>query len=183
MSDRSIGLLELSSVASGFTAVDAMLKTAQVDVLLARTICSGKYLAIIGGDVASVQAAVEAGSQVERLAVIDMHVIPRVHDKVFPAISGAVVPHMRGAFGCIETFSVVTGIHAADAACKAADVDLLELRAAMALGGKAFVTLTGDVGAVTAAVEAGKQVASDEGLLVNAVVIPGPHPSLLAEII
>lgn len=183
MSDRSIGLLELSSVAAGFEAVDAMLKTAPVEVLLARSICSGKYLTIIAGDVASVQSALEAGTGVQRLAVIDWQVIPRVHEKVFPAIGGAVVPQLRGAFGCIETFSVVCGIHSADAACKAADVDLLELRAAMALGGKAFVTLTGDVGAVTAAVEAGRQVASDEGLLVNAVVIPGPHPGLLTEIV
>lgn len=183
MADKSIGLLELSSVASGFQAVDAMLKTASIEVLLARSICSGKYLALIGGDVASVRAAVDAGANVEPFAVIDHQVIARVHEKVFPAIGGATVPHLKDAFGVIETFSVVTGIRAADAAVKAADVDLIELRAAMALGGKAFCTLTGDVGAVQAAVAAGKQIAIEEGLLVNAVVISGPHPELLAEII
>lgn len=180
---RAIGLLELSSIASGFQAVDAMLKTAAVEVLLARTICSGKYLAFLGGDVAAVTSAIEVGMEVSGVAVVDAHVIPRVHEKVFPAISGAVVTDLRGAFGCVETFSVVTGIRAADAAAKAADVDLLELRAAMALGGKCFFTLTGGVAAVEAAVEAGKQVASEEGLLVNAVVVPGPHADLLAEII
>lgn len=183
MKDRSVGLLELSSVAAGFQALDAMLKTASVEVLLARSICSGKYLVIVGGDVSNVRAAVQAGAQVEPVAVIDSQLLPRVHEKVFPAITGAVVPQMRGAFGCIECFSVVTGIASADAAAKAADVDLIELRAAMALGGKAFVTLTGDVGAVQAAVDAGKAVASEQGLLVNAVVIAGPHPELLAEII
>lgn len=183
MNDRAVGLLELSSVASGFQAVDAMLKTAAIEVLLARSICSGKYLAIIGGDVSNVTAAILAGKAPEPLSVIDAVVIPRVHPKVFPAISGAVVPVLKDAFGCIETFSVVTGVHAADAAAKAADVELIELRAAMALGGKAFVTLTGDVGAVQAAVEAGKAVASEQGLLVNAVVIAGPDPKLLAEII
>lgn len=183
MNERSLGLLELSSVASGFQALDAMLKTASVQVLLARTICSGKYLIIIGGDVSSVNASLAAGTQVEPVAVIDSVVVPRVHEKVFPALSGAVVPALREAFGCIETFSVVTGIRAADAAAKSADVDLLEVRAAMALGGKAFVTLTGAVAAVRAAVEAGNAVASEEGLLVNSVVISGPHPELLAEVI
>ncbi len=38
-----------------------MLKAASVELLLARTICSGKYLAVVAGDVASVQASVEAG--------------------------------------------------------------------------------------------------------------------------
>lgn len=183
MSDKSIGLLELTSVASGFQALDAMLKTARVEVLLARSICSGKYLILVAGDVASVTAAVQAGAKTEPLAVVNSDLIARVHEKVFPAIGGATVPQMRGAFGCVETFSVVTGIRCADAACKAADVDLIELRAAMALGGKAFLTMTGDVGAVSAGVAAAKAVASEEGLLVNAVVIPGPHPELLAEII
>jgi microcompartment protein CcmL/EutN len=160
-----------------------MLKTARVEVLLARSICSGKYLILVGGDVGSVSAAVQAGRAVEPLAVVNADLIARVHEKVFPAIGGATVPKLRGAFGCVETFSVVTTIRVADAAAKAADVDLIELRAAMALGGKAFVTLTGDVGAVSAAVEAGKAVASEEGLLVNAIVIAGPHPELVAEII
>lgn len=183
MSEASVGLLELSSVAAGFQALDAMLKAASIDVLLARTICSGKYLILVGGDVGSVRAAVDAGATCEPTAVIDRHVLARVHEKVFPALSGAVVPQMKAAFGCVETFSVVTGIRAADAAAKAAEVDLLEVRSAMALGGKAFFTCTGDVGAVRAAVEAGQEIASEEGLLVNAIVLSGPHPELLAEII
>jgi microcompartment protein CcmL/EutN len=181
--DKAIGLLELTSVAAGFQALDAMLKTARVEVLLARTICSGKYLILVGGDVASVRASVGAGATLEPTAVVNHQVIARVHEKVLPAVSGSTVPKLRGAFGCVEAFSVVTGLRVADAVCKAADVDLLEVRAAMALGGKSFVTFTGDVGAVRAAVEAGKEIASEEGLLVNAVVIPGPHPDLLAEII
>ncbi|MCC7492597.1 MAG: BMC domain-containing protein [Fimbriimonadaceae bacterium] len=183
MSDRAIGLLELTSVASGFQALDAMLKAAASEVLLARSICSGKYLILVGGDVSSVTASVEAGAAVEPFAVINSEVIARVHEKVFPALSGATTPVLRDAFGCLETFSVVTTIRAADAAVKAADVELIELRAAMALGGKAFVTLTGSVSNVQAAVDAGRAVAREEGLLVNAVVIGGPHPALLAEVV
>jgi len=41
----------------------------------------------------------------------------------------------------------------------------------MALGGKAFCTMTGDVASVQAAVAAGRKVISDAGVLVNAVVI------------
>lgn len=59
-----MGLIELNSIASGFEVTDAMLKSAEVELILARTICSGKYMVVIGGDVAGVRAAVESGLEV-----------------------------------------------------------------------------------------------------------------------
>ena len=88
-----------------------------------------------------------------------------------------------GALGILESFNVATLIEAADAAAKAASVTLLEVRLAMALGGKAFCTMTGDVGSVQAAVAAGRSVIADAGVLVNAVVISRPHPDVYREVI
>ena len=88
-----------------------------------------------------------------------------------------------GALGILESFNVANLIEAADTAVKAANVRLLEIRLAMALGGKAFATLTGDVSSVQAAIDAGKGVIAQAGLLVNAVVIPRPHPDVYREII
>ena len=87
------------------------------------------------------------------------------------------------ALGVIESFSVASLIEGADAAVKTAKVELIELRLAMALGGKAFVTLTGSVAAVQSAVDAGAQVVARKGLLVNKIVIPSPSPELLREMI
>ena len=53
----------------------------------------------------------------------------------------------------------------------------------MALGGKAFVTFTGEVAAVETAVKAGSAVAGRKGLLVDAVSIPQPRQELLREMI
>jgi microcompartment protein CcmL/EutN len=53
----------------------------------------------------------------------------------------------------------------------------------MALGGKAFATLTGDVSSVQAAIDAGRAVIAEAGLLVNAVVIPRPHPQVYREVL
>ncbi len=87
------------------------------------------------------------------------------------------------ALGVIESFSVTSLIEAADAAAKAADVQLIEMRLAMALGGKAFATLTGNVSAVQTAVDAGADLVSEKGLLVHKVVIPRPHENLLNELV
>ena len=77
------------------------------------------------------------------------------------------------------SFSVTAAIYAADAAVKAADVALVEMRLGIAIGGKSYFILNGDVAAVQAAVDAGKTVGQEHGLLFNAVVIPSPHKRLL----
>jgi len=183
MTRNSIGLIELSSIAAGFAVTDAMLKAADVELVLARTICSGKYMVLVRGDVAAVEASVRAGSTAGDFSVIDSFVIPNVDEQVFPAIAGTTKVEVLEALGAIESFSVASLIEAADAAVKAANVKLIELRLAMALGGKAFVTMTGDVAAVEAAVSAGAAVVAQKGLLVNRVVIPSPRPELLNEMI
>jgi microcompartment protein CcmL/EutN len=50
------------------------------------------------------------------------------------------------------------------------------------LGGKSFFTFTGDVAAVQTGVEAGKAIAEEKGLLVNAEVIPSPSDRLLSSL-
>jgi microcompartment protein CcmL/EutN len=183
MDMNSIGLVELSSIASGMQAADIMLKTSEVELLLSRTICSGKYMVLVGGDVAEVQSAVDAASSNLDYSIIDTFVIPNVHSDIFPALSGHPGTNNLEALGILEAFSVASLIEGADAAVKAAKVKLIEIRLAMALGGKAFCTLTGEVGAVTSAVEAGAQVIGEKGLLVNKVVIAKPRNELLTEMI
>jgi microcompartment protein CcmL/EutN len=183
MAKDSLGLIELTSIASGFLACDSMLKAADVSVVLSRSICSGKYMVMVRGDVSAVQAAVSAGVIGARFSVIDSFVIPNLHEAVFPAIGGTTKAEALEALGIVESFSVASLIEGADAAVKAANVMLIEIRLAMALGGKAFVTMTGNVAAVQSAVDAAAQVVGQKGMLVNKVVIPNPRPELLNEMI
>lgn len=183
MQKNSLGLVELTSIAAGMQAADMMLKTSEVELILSRTICSGKYMVLVGGDVAEVQTAVDAVTDSLDFAIIDTFVIPNVHEDIFPAISGHSKVEELESLGIIESFSVASLIEGADAAAKAANVHLIEIRLAMALGGKAFCTLTGEVAAVTSAVESGARVIADKGLLVNKVVIAQPRKELLSDMI
>jgi microcompartment protein CcmL/EutN len=183
---NSVGLVELSSIATGFLAQDAMLKAAHVELLVARTICSGKYIVVVGGDVAGVSAAVEAGADVSTGALVERRVIPHVHPGVFPAVSMAVdvtLEEQQKALGVIETFSASSIIEVADAAVKTADVTLLRIHLAMAIGGKGFVMLAGDVASVEAAVTAGCAVAAADGILVGRAVIARPRRELFREFV
>ena len=183
MANNSLGLIELSSIAAGYQVADSMLKAANVSLVLARSICSGKYMVMVRGEVGAVEASVSSGRSAGNFAVIDSFVIPNLHESVFPAIAGNTKIETLQALGVLESFSVASLIEGADAAVKSAAVTLIEIRLAMALGGKAFVTLTGDVAAVQSAIDSGAAVVGAKGLLVNRVVIPSPRPELLNEMI
>ena len=82
------------------------------------------------------------------------------------------------AIGLIETFGLVFALEAADAMCKAADVELVGYE--NVASGYISVIVTGDVGACTSAVEAGVKVVKEMegGNLYSSVVIPRPHEDL-----
>ncbi|MBI5627757.1 MAG: BMC domain-containing protein, partial [Candidatus Rokubacteria bacterium] len=54
-----------------------------------RTICSGKYLILVGGEVAAVEASLAAGMAAGGAAIIDSCLIPNIDPAVFPALCGA----------------------------------------------------------------------------------------------
>ncbi|MBS6475152.1 MAG: BMC domain-containing protein [Clostridiales bacterium] len=77
------------------------------------------------------------------------------------------------ALGMVETRGLVAAIEAADAMCKAANVDLVGTEKIGS--GLVSVMVRGDVGAVKSAVESGAAAASKLGELVATHVIPRPH--------
>lgn len=183
MHGGAIGMLEFTSIAAGMEASDLMTKTANVSPIFFKTVCPGKYLAAVSGDVAAVDSSVRAGRELAPDMVADWFVIPNVHGDVIAAMAGCVQPVEKGALGIIETFSVAASINAADAAAKAANVTLMDVRSALGLGGKGYVLVTGDVAAVQSAVEAGAALAAKNGLLVGKVIIPRPSDAFYDQII
>ena len=175
-------MVEFNSIAAGIDAADQMVKTAQVDPLFFKTICPGKFVAAVTGDVAAVSASVNAGRETHADALVDWFIIPNIHRDVIGALAGATTVSERGALGIIETFSAASIVVASDAAVKAADVQLLDVRVALGLGGKGYALMTGDVAAVNAAVEAGSTIAAENGLLVSKVVIPSPAETVFEQI-
>ena len=170
----TIGFLELNSISKGILAADEMIKAADIALIAARPSCPGKYQILITGEVSSVEAALDAGQAASSSNVIDRLILPRIHPQVVEAINMSSAPERLRALGVMEFFSVTAAILAADAAAKAADVDLLEIRLGTGIGG----TMTGDVSAVTASVDAGIKSAEGTGMVLDSVVIAHPDPEL-----
>lgn len=87
---KSIGAIELSSIGIGYQIEDEMLKAASVDLLIARSICSGKYLIVIGGSVSDVESAIQTGLAAAGESVIDHLMIPNIHESVFAALGQSI---------------------------------------------------------------------------------------------
>ena len=183
LDEAALGLVELKTVAIGILVADEMLKVAPVRLVEATPVCSGKYVVIVKGDVASVDASVAKGTSVGEECVVDTLFLANPHAGIFNAITGISEVEKIDALGVIETFSVASTIVAADAAGKAARVKMIDIRLAKGLGGRAFVTFTGDVSEVQAAVEAGSRYPREKGLLVRSIVIARPDEALFGKLL
>lgn len=176
----AIGMVELSSIARGIETCDYMIKAAQIEVLRASTVCPGKYLILIGGDTGDVRVSMNEGITRGGECVVNTLIIPNVHPSVIPATTGTTQVPEYGAIGVLEFYSIADAITAADKAAKEANITLIEVRIGYAIGGKGYVTLTGDVGAVKAAVEAATKGSE---LLVGTTVLPRPDKKLFESLL
>jgi len=174
----SIGLIEFNSIARGVECADAMLKAGDVSLVFAKPVCPGKYVALVSGDVGAVKSAVAAGLELAGANLVNHLVIPNVHKDLIPAINAVAEVGAVGALGVVEYFDIAAAIVGADAAAKAGQVQLIEVRLGMGIGGKSFFSLCGSVSDVRAAVDSGLADALERGAVVNHCVIPSPSPDL-----
>lgn len=84
---------------------------------------------------------------------------------------------MNKSLGLVEVKGLCSAIETADAMVKAANVQLVELEAARG-SGMMTIKVVGDVGAVKAAVEAGRATAMADGSLVSVDVIARPSTGM-----
>ncbi len=181
--NKALAMVEYKTVSSGMTAADLMLKTAEVEIVEANTVCPGKYIVLISGILSSVRAAVDAAKAHYPDSLIDSFVLGNPDPTIFDAIYGTAVIDNPHALGVMETYSSSAAIVAADVAAKTAMVDLIELRLARGMCGKSYLLLTGEVAAVTAAIERAKTAAGDTGMFLDSSVIPNPDPKMWQSIL
>lgn len=180
---KAIGMIEFKTVSAGITAADQMVKTAEVELIEAQTVCPGKYIALISGSLSAVNAAVEAARAVREEELIDSFVLGNPHEGIFPAIYGTTQIDRVNALGVLETYDAASIIVAADAAAKTAIVELIELRIAKGMCGKSYLILTGEVAAVEAALEKAKQSVASDGMYLDSSVIAHPDEQICRSIL
>ena len=175
---KALTMVEYKTVSSGMQAADIMVKTADVEVIEATTVCPGKYMVLISGELSAVRAAVEAAAAKLPDSLIDKFVLGNPHESIFTALYGTTDIGNPDALGVIETFSSCSAIVAADVAAKTSLVDLIELRLSRGMCGKSYVLLTGGIAAVEAAVDRAKKSVGEDGMFLDSAVIPHPDEKI-----
>lgn len=153
----SIGILESRSIARGIMAADQMLKAAGTRLLVARTVCSGRYLIIVEGSAAQVSTSLEAGLRVCDEKLHAQAILTGLDPQVAKTLLRSRDHRSEitfSAIGIVETKDLTSGIVAADICCKRAEILLHRLVLGQGINGKAYVLFTGETAAVGAALEA-----------------------------
>ena len=179
----ALGILELSSVARGVVVADAALKRAPAVLLSSRTLSGGKHLIVLEGEVASVEEAMLAGRAAAGDLLVDRVELAMADAQVWPMLAaGGIVASTdwasddaAEAVAIVETRTVCAAIAAADAACKAADVIVRDVRLAVDLAGKAVFTFTGALSAVDASAAAASAAADQRLVLLERIAQPAPE--------
>lgn len=171
----ALGLVEVSSIARGMVVSDRCVKKAPVTLLASNPISPGRFITLFWGDVASVEASMQEGVEVAGDTLVDQLYLPGAHPQILQLLTRKGQPAEIDSLGIVETHSVSAALLASDAALKAADVALVELRLASGLGGKGYFVLSGSLDCVEASLEAvNARLQSIQ--LVSVEVIPRPDP-------
>ena len=205
---NAFGMIEVYSLTTALCAADIMAKAADVKIIafdrnrpFAPKIPAPLIMGVkIEGSVAAVKAAVEAGVEYAKSKgrYIVSHVIPRPDEdaekmaylmdfnrdkynkkfiKNFKGVETDMTPYGK-AIGIFEVSGFTAAVVGLDAMLKAANVRLLHKEER--LGGR-LVTLivTGEVSAVKASMEHGREESAPLGEVFGSECIPSPHPELM----
>ena len=104
--------------------------------------------------------------------------LPNVHKDIIQSLKNKIKVVPSEAIGVVETTNVVSGIFILDKALKAAEVRLFKLSLGMAIGGKSYFVIYGDVSSVQEAVKEALR-GIDEKKIVSSIVIPSPSKELI----
>lgn len=207
---NALGILETTGFTPAMVAMDAMEKAGQISVMQVELNDMLGVCIKITGDVASVRAAIEHGHRMaeqlqgrpvsnvisrpdpqasgviqspeEYNPLIQQQVVVNPRPLPSPTVTSQSTTNMAAepiaALGFIETQGFTAVFEAIDTACKAANVEVVAKEKLG--GGYVTVIIRGDVAAVKAAIDSGRQRVEGLGKLIAAHVIPRPSQSVMS---
>lgn len=176
--NKSIGGIELRSISKGIEVTDFMVKKAQIEIIYFKSICPGKFIALVCGNEGEVRVAIDCGIDLGRNQVVDSFVLNNVDESIILSIKGKYSEYKRGAIGVVETSSVCSGLQALDKVLKEANVTIVKVQLAFAVGGKFVFTVSGELSDIQNGIEVMKGVINSKKII-NISIIPSPDSQIL----
>ncbi|MFN8549427.1 MAG: BMC domain-containing protein [Candidatus Eisenbacteria bacterium] len=180
---ESIAAIESTTIHEGVATIDAMAKSARIEILAATPIPPGRFLIVVAGAVAEVEVAYRRGLELT-LAPYDRIFLPEVAPDVLRAVRALAVredqtdPGPIDSLGLFETRSVSAALDAADRGVKGSASRLLHLHAARGIAGKSIGLFEGRQDAVEAALDQAEARAEEHGAWVGSTLLARPDEAV-----
>jgi microcompartment protein CcmL/EutN len=181
LSGPALAMLELDDIPLGLVALDAVAKEAPVALVGAGTIHHGHFLIVFAGPLAAVEMSHARALERSGSALVDAVLLPNAEPRILPALQRGArrFPAPGDALGMLEARSSPTLVGALDGALKGTPVELVELRLAEGLGGKAVASLWGNQHDVEVALElAEARLAGGPSAGASTTLIANAHPEV-----
>lgn len=177
--NKSIGALEFRSISKGIEVSNEIVKKADVEIIMLKTICPGKYFVVVTGDEGEVEEAITFGESMAGDTLVDSFKVHAVSLPIIEAFKNKYASkQVKGALGIMETNKVCAGIKALDKTLKSSDVTLLRVHLAFCIGGKLVFIITGTLSSIEYGLEQGR-AALNKNEHANISIIPSPNEDMI----
>ena len=175
----NIAVMEFKSIPAGIQVTDSIIKAAQVNLLLSTTLCPGKYLTVVEGELDALDTSRKVAESEGGRHLFSCEVIGGIDMRVIDAIAGRVSPLPLGAVGIVESLQMAPLINSADIAVDTAEVEFMDFRLARGCGVNSFYVITGQLSAVQEAVGQASAFLAEKGAMIADKIIPNPDRQVL----
>jgi len=175
----NILITEFKSISRGMIVADSMAKAASIDIVQAGTLCPGKYLTIVEGEISALSSAEAIAMKQGGRHLFSSAIVSGIDHKIIEAIGGTLADAGSGAIGIIEGPNMADLINSSDIAVNSAEIDFIEYRLARGCGVNSFYIMSGMLAALSEAVKNASAYLGNRGSLMAYKIIPGPDKQIL----
>ncbi|MBC7334383.1 MAG: BMC domain-containing protein [Actinobacteria bacterium] len=177
--EGNIAVIEFKSISRGIIVTDSMVKASEVRIVLSTSLCPGKYLTVLEGDVAALENTVKVADRIGGVHVFSSEIITGINLKVIEAIGGRLCPFVIDSIGIVESPHISHLVKAADISIDSAKVEFLDFRLARGCGVNSFYIVTGTFSSVSEAMKESVSYLGEKGSLIGYKILPGPDKEVI----
>ena len=175
----NILIAEFKSISRGIMVTDSMIKSAEVNIVQAGSLCPGKYLTILDGEISALTSAGKIAEEQGGRHLFSNFVVSGISHRIIEAIGGDLAEVSSDAVGIIEGPHMADLINSSDIAVDSAAVDFIEYRLARGCGVNSFFIITGTFSAVDEATDDASRFLGERGSLIAYKVLPAPDRQVM----
>ena len=175
----NIFVAEFKSVSRGIMVTDSMVKSAKVNIVQASSLCPGKYLTLLEGEISALVSAGKIAEEQGGRHLFSSFTVSGIDQRIIEAIGGDLAEASGDAIGIIEGPHMADLINSSDIALDSAAVDFIEYRLARGCGVNSFFIITGVLSAVNEAADNASRFLGERGSLIAYRILPAPDKQVM----